>query len=85
MRTIASQFIGLKNFDMVKKCIRQTMLYYTVSMLLYTAVMFVVKDAILGFFFVDESVKRASESTMTIFTFDLFIRPFVYVVSGTLR
>ena len=80
-----SQFIGLRKFDMVKKCIRQILVYHLGFMLLITAVNFAIKNALLGFFFVEQRVRQASESTMTLFVLDLLVKPFVYMIASILR
>ena len=70
---------------MVKKCILQTLCHQLVFMLVITGVLLLVKDAMLRFFFVDERIKKASESTMTALIFDYFFRSFLPVLSAVLR
>lgn len=85
MRTIVSQFIGFKDFDMVKKCIRQIILYQMLLMLAVSVTVSLLTDPLSRLFFIDEDTRRASMSSMLLVGLSVVPHSFVPLLSGALR
>ena len=85
MRTIVSYFIGVKNPLMVKKCLRQILVYTLLLMSLVTLALFAVKDLLLRLFFIGEHVRLASRSSMTMLCLNVIPHSSFPILSGALR
>lgn len=85
MRTMLSQFIGFKDSRMVKKCVRQIVLYHVLLMLAVSGAVLLSKDSLSRLFFADEETRRASDLSLTVLGLNVVPHSSFPVLSGALR